>query len=77
MCVDNLPPPPPNLLGKMHKVIHLLTGAEKQVQLDTLISPLLAGLVPAATWSPLAEGQLFLFEDLMGGMVYQPEGQAG
>lgn len=58
-------------------MIHLLTGAEKQVQLDTLISPLLVGLVPAATWSPLAEGQLLLFEDLMGGMAHQPEGQAG
>lgn len=40
----------------MLPVIHLLTRAEKQVQLGTLISFLLVGLVPAATWSPLAGG---------------------
>lgn len=39
------------LLGKTHQVIHLLTGAEKRVQLGTLISPLLAGMLPAAAQS--------------------------
>lgn len=45
-----LHPPPPRhtLLGKTHQVIHLLTRAEKQVQLGTVISPMLAGMVPAA-----------------------------
>lgn len=64
----------------MLPVIHLLTRAEKQVQLGTLISFLLVGLVPAATWSPLARGggQLFLFGDFSGNiwsLGNQPEGQ--
>lgn len=53
LCIPGCPPPtPPHLLGKTHQVIHLLTRAEKQVQLGTLIFSLLAGLVLDATQSP-------------------------
>lgn len=57
-----------NLLGKMLLVIHLLTRAEKQVQLGTLISFLLVGSVPAATWSPLAEGGSFSYLGILVGI---------
>lgn len=51
LCTWGCPPPTSprhTLLGKTHQVIHLLTRAEKQVQLGTVISPMLAGRVPAA-----------------------------
>lgn len=49
------------LLGKTHQVIHLLTRAEKQVQLDSLIppAPLLAGMVPAAAPSAPSQGVVY------------------
>lgn len=52
------------LLGRTHQVIHLLTGAEKQVQLSTLIFPLLAGIVPAASQSAPSPGALLLLVSL-------------
>lgn len=59
LCTWGCPPPTSpwhTLLGKTHQVIHLLTGAEKQVQLGTVISPMLAGTVPAAAPSVPSSG---------------------
>lgn len=57
LCIWGCPLHPPHhtLLGKTLQVIHL-TRAEKQVQLDILISPLLAGMVPAAAQSTPSPG---------------------
>lgn len=56
-----LPAPPPQhtLLAKTRQMIHLLTRAEKQVKLGTLISPLLAGMVPAAAPSTPSPGEVY------------------
>lgn len=51
---------PPTLWGKTRQVIHLLTRAEKRVQLGTVISPLLAGTLPGAAQDNLTRGKLTL-----------------
>lgn len=64
LCIWGCPPPTSprhTLLGKTRRVIHLLTRAEKRVQLGTLISPLLAGMVPAVVQCTPLPGAVYPF----------------